>query len=535
MTKLIVLLSVITALSGCVAVKTLVNPYKGSSMEVEVDVYQGPLSKSKEVQWQEIQVLRRSLEGLCASSFTSLTFSKSAVLKTELENYAKCASKVLQDIYSRALWPNISSNKKVTNTVDDGKKVTTYELDQTITGTSIKATKTTVEKGKGQEGNQKPNPIKITTSATEIKNAEHTALIARSLLARSELLLQQIKGEDRHLLPLSAYLAEASPSLFIEYCYQSTDPKTNNWQCDYGRKTGFAKPNMADGLLNEQYWQRINHVHSSGMGDVATAFVKDEIGNWSLKSFDSNPEALLKAYQDLSFQALSTATKLAAGNVSSISLESLDKSKRFIAYAESIAFGDSSSTSNTLSEKQVASLRQEMISTLEKVKQSYANKKSDIENRKPLDNRDELNEKLTVLKGNVEDKLEELCKTLKSASEDTRDGSGLCVPHQSRNLDKLSDMESYWKNQLEADPKLLSQGDGSRLAAWSNLTNAINAGIKLEEEKSVLEQKLNQNQTDLKQLEDEVDKAVQEKLDPYMLRLVTFQGLSYDTSPEPKP
>ncbi|WP_104403393.1 hypothetical protein [Vibrio penaeicida] len=533
MMKLITLLSVITALSGCVAVKTFVNPYKGSSMEVEVDVYQGPLSKSEEVQWQEIQVLRSSLEGLCASSFTPQAFTTAS--KAELENYANCASKVLQDIYSRALWPGVSSNRMVTNTVDDGKKVTTNTVAQTITGTSIKATKTTTEKGIKKEDNKKPHPIKTTTSSTEIENAEHMALIARSLLARSELLLQQMKGEDRHLLPLSAYLAEASPSLFIEYCYHSTDPKTNNWQCDYGRRTGFAKPNMADGLLNEQYWQRINHVHSSGMGNVATAFVKDEIGNWSLKSFDSNPEDLLNAYQDLSFQALSTATKLAAGNVSSISLDSIEKSKRFAAYAESIAFGDSASTSNNISEKQVASLRQEIISTLENIKQNYAKKKGEIEERKPLDNSEELNNKLANQKDKVDKSRTDLCKSLVSSSENEkiRDGNGLCKPHQSGNIGKLSDMRNYWKNQLEADPALFSQGDGSRLANWSNLINTIDAGLKLENEKSLLEQNISQNKSDLEQLKNDVDQVIQETLDPYMLRLVTFQGLSYDTSPDP--
>src|SRR5262249_23215809 len=48
----------------------------------------------------------------------------------------------------------------------------------------------------------------------------------------------------------------------------------------------------------------------SGQGDVAMAFIKDDIGNWNLKSFDNDPTELLRAYSDLSKKALAEAVKL---------------------------------------------------------------------------------------------------------------------------------------------------------------------------------------------------------------------------------
>ncbi|UAB72716.1 hypothetical protein INR79_26040 [Vibrio sp. SCSIO 43132] len=504
MNKFYALIALVFALSGCA----------GSSMEVAVDVYQGPLSKSKEVQWQEVQVLARLVcvedlrvvvnqndkkeiisveehrDGDQRSSYEVIDSSPKFQLEKptlrgsvshdeqvkKLESYAYCASRVLQNAYSEALWKDIKE----------------------IDGIGI----------------------------------ERTVILARNLLSRSELLLQQLKGENRHLLPLSAYLAEASPSLFIEYCYNTSDalPTTiKNEPCNFKRADRFAEPNLADALLSEQYWQRINHVHSSGMGDVATAFVKDDIGNWSLKSFDSNPEELLKAYQDLSLKALSSAAKIASGTATPVSINSLESSKRLTAFAESIAFGDSASTSNDIAEKQVTTLRQETILALKDIKQSYSDKKAQIEEAKPQEDEAVLTGKLEVQKENAKKAKLALCNVLKSSSEGVRDGSGLCTPSQSGDTSKLSAMKTYWQNQLESDPLLFSQNKGSRLAKWSELMNTIDLAVASETQLLAQKQKQKDYETSLSQLEKEFDQEVQVELDRYALRLSNLQDLSLDT------
>ncbi|MGB0712220.1 MAG: hypothetical protein ACPGUC_01550 [Gammaproteobacteria bacterium] len=52
-------------------------------------------------------------------------------------------------------------------------------------------------------------------------------------------------------------------------------------------------------LLEDHYWTNVNTVFASGRGDVNMAFIKDNVGNWNLKSFENDPGALLEAYQNL--------------------------------------------------------------------------------------------------------------------------------------------------------------------------------------------------------------------------------------------
>lgn len=60
----------------------------------------------------------------------------------------------------------------------------------------------------------------------------------------------------------------------------------------------------AERVFDDQNWQRINEVFASGRGDVNLVLVKDGIGNWTLKTFDSDPAELLSAYTDVAKTAL---------------------------------------------------------------------------------------------------------------------------------------------------------------------------------------------------------------------------------------
>jgi hypothetical protein len=63
-------------------------------------------------------------------------------------------------------------------------------------------------------------------------------------------------------------------------------------------------------LFASRYWTKVNEVFASGQGEVRMALIKDDIGNWSLKSFDNNPEELLGAYREASIAGLNAVTKL---------------------------------------------------------------------------------------------------------------------------------------------------------------------------------------------------------------------------------
>ena len=68
---------------------------------------------------------------------------------------------------------------------------------------------------------------------------------------------------------------------------------------------------LAKRLFADHFWTKINEVHASGQGEVRMALIKDDIGNWNLKSFDNDPEQLLNAYRELTSAGIEAAIRLA--------------------------------------------------------------------------------------------------------------------------------------------------------------------------------------------------------------------------------
>ncbi len=132
--------------------------------------------------------------------------------------------------------------------------------------------------------------------------------------------LQWQLGEDgkrmkARQLPLSVYLrnAEATDFLNLYTWYRAAAPAiweemllhpfnafTSNETADRVR--------VIERLFADHNWEKINTVYGSGQGDFSMALIKDEIGNWNLKSFDSDPTELLKAYTNFAKFALSTVS-----------------------------------------------------------------------------------------------------------------------------------------------------------------------------------------------------------------------------------
>lgn len=88
-------------------------------------------------------------------------------------------------------------------------------------------------------------------------------------------------------------------------------------------------------IFADGYWSNINTVYASGQGDVSMALVKDDIGNWNLKSFSTDPTKLLQAYRDAGIGLIGQAAKLAAGT------GTLSAGKKVLEFANSLALGSS--------------------------------------------------------------------------------------------------------------------------------------------------------------------------------------------------
>lgn len=133
--------------------------------------------------------------------------------------------------------------------------------------------------------------------------------------ARADALLKQFgeHGRDRRELPLSTHLREAEPTDFV-HLFDWADGHIPRL-LDY--ITFDFKPNVderikiLERLYADHFWSKINTVYASGRGKTQMAFIKDETGNWNLKSFDNDPTELLEAYSETTKSAIKGVAKVA--------------------------------------------------------------------------------------------------------------------------------------------------------------------------------------------------------------------------------
>jgi hypothetical protein len=145
---------------------------------------------------------------------------------------------------------------------------------------------------------------------------------ANQLGARADALLRQgrpDKPSSAALLAQSIYLRDSQPTDFLNlytwnravYPALIEDMVWHPFESLSAEETS-TRVRAFERLYGDHYWSRINTVNANGDGEVRMALIKDEIGNWNLKSFDSDPTKLLQAYSSgavsLINKAVSTAT-----------------------------------------------------------------------------------------------------------------------------------------------------------------------------------------------------------------------------------
>ena len=115
-------------------------------------------------------------------------------------------------------------------------------------------------------------------------------------------------------LPLSRYLRNAEPTDFLNLYTWNRAAAFALWEDMLLRpNVAFSSEETADRvrvierLFADHNWGKVNTVYGSGQGKFAMALVKDELGNWNLKSFESDPSDLVEAYTGLVLAAIDKA------------------------------------------------------------------------------------------------------------------------------------------------------------------------------------------------------------------------------------
>ena len=143
--------------------------------------------------------------------------------------------------------------------------------------------------------------------------------LSNQLESRADALQWQLDediGVNATELPLSLYLRDAEPTDFLNlYSWNRATAPALLEDMFWHPFNAFSSNETADRvrvierLSADHNWGKVNTVYGSGQGVFAMALVKDEIGNWSLKSFESDPTKLVEAYTDLTLTAVRKTRK----------------------------------------------------------------------------------------------------------------------------------------------------------------------------------------------------------------------------------
>ncbi len=305
--------SCLLALSGCQA---------AGSMLVEVDVYKGPLTKGKSVQFGE-------LVGVVDEADALLTIfqTNAAPIAGSCAPPAGAEEKQLCDAVGRAraiqkllsAFPDTNRDIALNKLNDAAAKVelgTATPQDQriianaTMQATRI-ATQLKVEAFYWAESQIGQIPSRASIRSLLVGYINLVSELSNQIASRTDTLAKQLdRGLQGSSLALSDHLKDAGPTEFLHLYewYEATLP--DPLSVGPNKLTPQDRTRLAIRLFSDHYWTRINQVHASGQGEVRIALIKDDIGNWNLKSFDNDPEKLLNAYRELTLAGIEAGIRV---------------------------------------------------------------------------------------------------------------------------------------------------------------------------------------------------------------------------------
>ena len=374
----------IFAIAGCGSVLD-----GSASMRIDVEVYNGPLAKTKEAQVSELKGslkhVKRALDVIKDGLFIS-----ECRLGCRGEQDADCTkdsrkiwfdagpeqARTLapEDQQSKNFWIRLFFPKYETSEAKEKFKVSKQDSLIQVCPMIVELKEDTISLSqKFEEGcpsDQETEYLKCASelghrlrSTAEFWAMKHVGIVSNSrrariglvevtntaaelgneVAARADALLKQRsrgnghEGITREQLPTSTYLQDSGATDYLNLL---------TWfdaAVDRPDSTKLDRVRMVERLITDTHWSKINTVFAAGQGDVRMVFIKDDIGNWNLKSFSNDPSELLNAYKNVGLAALSTAAGLASQP------GSRDKLENAMQFANDVALGSGSSAEGLLS------------------------------------------------------------------------------------------------------------------------------------------------------------------------------------------
>ncbi len=406
---------------------------KSATLRVEVEVYKGPLSKELAVQVAELKGIfddsMRAMEILQGSmtyspttifSPTELTYSLTTTYSSTTTFFPTELTYSLNTTYSptvtysvnrcsdnnsnpecyaiRQLHNDIAEVLKKYNEVSGSDILQECELDldksnfvdlnvceSLLTEVSVYGSHLKRRAEYWATDYQVAMTYNDSTIRKSITNfAQVAAEYGNQIVSRADALLKQARGARgieilREQLPNSVYLRDSAPTAYLNLYEwnEIADKKTKKEKDDIADRARIVEHVIAD-----NYWSHINTVFTAGQGKMYTALVKDDIGNWNVKSYDNSPGDLLDAYKELGIAALKGVIKYASGGKSS----ALDKVKDVFNSANQVALSSTGSSRVAETERRLDNMRIETARLIMKIGRAFTEEKSDNDGEKKAEN-----------------------------------------------------------------------------------------------------------------------------------------------------
>lgn len=223
------------------------------------------------------------------------------------------------------------------------------------------------------------NPHDRVVRGAMVAFANLAAQLGSQLGHRSDSLLKQVKGQDRRMASLSVKLRNTSLSDFLNlYVWRRSTNLALLEDMILRPDTAFSSEETTDRvraverLYTSENWEKINQVYASGRGDVTMALIKDEIGNWDLKSFEADPSALLESYTNVGSELLAAAAGAVSGGAVP-TLAGLETLRGAANLGTGFVFpgGSTLPAANTADDARRAKLREDVVARLEKIRTDF--------------------------------------------------------------------------------------------------------------------------------------------------------------------
>ncbi len=168
----------------------------------------------------------------------------------------------------------------------------------------------------GLAGSEVKNPREvIDLGVSRLRGMQVEAVLAEDATRRARIedaiqILLTHRAGMVPLVPSASYLRNSLPATSLSEGIREKDEANMLWQA-FIRAFPDTKANGEEQMrldVDKQYWQPVNRVRVSGGGSVNKVLAKDDVGNWYVKSFDTDKKAVIETMKKLALYNLAGAT-----------------------------------------------------------------------------------------------------------------------------------------------------------------------------------------------------------------------------------